>query len=138
MDKDDYKDIATLLQELQQQVKEHSREFFWFISQDVNRDSVGWPLLILSELKAIREGVESLSEQLSEQLLDVHERLDSSLGTPSHLQSDVENRLGKPLVELLKEREGKSIRSIAAELKVSKSTVSNWLKQFGRNHPREK
>ena len=121
-----YKEIATTIQELQTQVKEHSREFFWFLSQDVNRDSVGWPLLIISKFDEILETLGFILEQLGE----VHERLDtlSNISNPgaSPLQIEVEDRFGKPVQELLKERKGQSLREIAKELGVSRGTVSNW------------
>jgi len=135
MDKDDYKEISTLLQEIQTQVKAHSREFIGFLSQDVNRDSVGWPLLILSKLNQIHSKLDAIQEAVGdgidaviETLSLVQERLNRLDTTRSPKQAEVEDRFGKPVQELLKERKGKSLREIAQELEVSRGTVSNWLK----------
>ncbi len=76
----------------------------------------GWNFLILKELRRLNENIETILSHLSNEKVD----------RKSNAQRRVEEKFGKSIAELLQEREGKSIREIASELGVSKSTVGNW------------
>ncbi len=88
------------------------------ICQEVRKlGGQGWNFLILKELRRLNENIETM---LSKEKVD----------RKTDAQRQVEEKFGKSIAELLQEREGKSIREIASELGVSKSTVGNWKAMF--------
>jgi len=80
----------------------------------------------------LKKQIEIVQNQLNEinEKLD-KQRVDIKNGHPdkTNKMQEIEKRFGKPIKQLFDERKGKSVREIADELGISKSTVSNWEKR---------
>jgi response regulator of citrate/malate metabolism len=120
------------LNDIAKKVRELDREFHDYVEGYSKSDSAGWPLLILSEIKELRAEVESVQNQIDElnKKLDEIRLSQHGQATKTALMKEVEKKFGKPISELLKERKVKTVRAIADELGVSKSTVASWLKVY--------
>lgn len=79
-----------------------------------------WNFLILKELRRLNDNLEIVLSNVSNEKVD----------RKTDAQRQVEKKYGKSIAELLQEREGKSVREIASEWGVSKSTVGNWKAMF--------
>ena len=82
----------------------------------------GLLVLILDELRHINSKLEDI--------VDVHTGVDS---TKTEAMREVEAKFGKSIERLLSEREANSIRAIADELGVSKSTISKWTRTLSNS-----
>jgi len=73
-------------------------------------------------LVLILEELQKMNSKLDE-IVAVHSSMDSN---KTEAMRDIEAKFGKSIDALLSEREEKSIRTIATELGVSKSTIAKW------------
>jgi hypothetical protein len=112
------------LERIAYQVWELTRAFGSYATADNLPNASGWLLLFVQKLDTISNQLEHISEQLTVQ--SVQDEVDKT-----SLQTEVEARFGKPIVVLMAERRDQSVRSIAEELGVGRSTVSSWRHQLG-------
>jgi hypothetical protein len=91
-----------------------------------------WYLASLTEYKQLTSKIETVQRQLDEinQKLDCIQIEKSGQDLKTGLMRKIESKFGKSIEELLSERKGKTVREIADELGVSKSTVASWSKAY--------
>lgn len=85
---------------------------------------------ILGYCDELEGRIEAVQKQLDEIMITLENINSSTHGQKSDLMLEVEERYGKNIEELLSERKGKSIREIAAEFGISKSSAANWLREW--------
>jgi len=83
----------------------------------------GFQVFILQELQRLNRNIEKM----------LTTGVQLSMDTPDKTLAmrEIEAKYGKPIAELLREQQDKSIRDIAEEWGVSKSSISAWRKIFG-------
>lgn len=82
----------------------------------------GFLFLILEELQRLNSNIEKILSTTVQPQMDTADKTDTML--------EIERRFGKSIDELLRERKDKSIRTIADEFGISKSSVSEWQKKY--------
>lgn len=87
----------------------------------------GWNFLILNELRRLNENIETILSYLSTVEVD---KTDSTK-TPAMIE--IEKKFGKSISELLQERKDKSVRQIADEFGISKTTISDWRQRYTKH-----
>jgi len=113
---------------LEFEVRKRSKKYAQHAQEYSYAGSSGWYILILEAIERLNDNLQSVYGKLDE----VGRKIDAMPHSPivqrTALMEEVEACFGKSIEELLNERKGKSIRGIAAELHVSKSTIANWQK----------
>ena len=120
------------MSELASKVRELSKEYSQYVGEYSHGTATGWHILVLNAIERLNDNIEA-----------VHKRLDGietaleNIASAAHGQikrteliRSIEKRFNKSIEELLEERAGKSVRAIADELGVSKSTISIWLREL--------
>ena len=100
------------------------------------KTTVEWYLNSLKEHQQLKSAIETVQRQLDEinQKLDCMQIEKSGQDLKTGLMRKIESKFGKSIEELLSERKGKTVRKIASEFGVSKSTAASWLKAYKNCH----
>lgn len=113
---------------LEKKVRKRSKEYSQYSTNYSYGGTPGWFILILEAIERLNDNLQIVYGKLDE----VARKIDAIPYSPivqlTPLMEEVEARFDKSIEELLNERKGQSLRGIAAELHVSKSTIANWLK----------
>ena len=114
---------------LEREVRERSKKYAQHAQEYSYAGSSGWYILILEAIERLNDNLRAVYGELDEVGRKIDAILYGGIVQRTVLMEAIEARFGKHIEELLNERKGKSIRGIAAELGVSKSTIANWLKE---------
>jgi len=121
------------MSELALKVRELSKQYHNYVGEYSHGTATGWHILVLNAIERLNDNIESVRAQLDE----INRKIDGIMLSQNgqikrtELIRSIEERFGKSIVELLSKRKGKSVRAIADELGISKSTAANWIKKFG-------
>jgi len=121
------------MSELARRVRELSKEYHNYVGEYSHGTATGWHILILDALERLNDNIEAVHKRLDEITITLENITSAASGQieKSDKMLEVEERFGKSIEVLLAERKGKSVRAIADELGISKSTAANWIKEFG-------
>lgn len=122
-----FSEIESKVRELSKQYSPHVTAYSY-----AGTSASGWFIWIIDEIERLNANIEGVHERLDdivEKLSDISISANGQI-EKSELMREVEERFGKSIEELLAERAAKSVREIADELGVSKSTIANWLKEL--------
>lgn len=101
---------------------ERARELSAESSYKGDSVSPGFYVMILEELQRLNSNIEGLKRTLSSNEADKSDKTEAMF--------EVEKKWSNSIEELLQERAGKSVRELADELGISKSTASSWRQKF--------